>query len=103
MTHESAEGIFNYTSGLKTLHALAEFKVPDVADIKTRIQLQGVKREKVHQVKQAAPITPKIFIKDQSNNRFITPNRTGMLECHFIRICYVSKIQQFGAKDAAII
>ena len=62
-SHESADSIANYISGLKALHGLAKKEFPKELDYKTKIELRGVQREKVHPIKQAAPITPEILLK----------------------------------------
>ena len=62
-THESAKGIANYVSGIKSLHALAEYPIPDSEDYKSKILFGDIRREKIYQVKQAAPMTPDLLMK----------------------------------------
>ena len=62
-THGSAEAIANYISGARTLHEIAGFTPPDTDNILHKIQFRGVKRENIHQVKQAKPMTPELLLK----------------------------------------
>ena len=62
-TFESPEAVGNYQSGVRTCLALLGLQIPDAKDRQIQMFMMGLKRMMVHEVKQAAPITPEILMK----------------------------------------
>ena len=62
-TFESAEGVGNYQSGIRTCHALLGLPIPDPKEKLMQMFTQGLKRLLLHEIKQAAPITPEILLR----------------------------------------
>ena len=58
---KSPNSIVNYLNGVRTLHLLTNFPVPDMKDFEVRITVKGLRHCLKHRVKQAFPITPLIF------------------------------------------
>lgn len=59
----SIETVQNYISGVRTLHRIGGFPVPDSQDPNLQLLLRGLKFELAHATKQAKPITPRMLFK----------------------------------------
>ena len=58
---KALSSIYNYFTGVHTLHLLTGQQVPNLQDFKWKITVRGLKRKMKHVVKQASPVTPLIL------------------------------------------
>ena len=59
--HESVESSKAYVGGVKSLHLLLNITPPNLDDYVYQLTVQGIRREKGHMTKQAAPMTPELL------------------------------------------
>ena len=59
---KTVAAITNYISGVRLLHLYVGVSPPDLSDFSFKLVLSGLRRVKLHRVKQAAPMTPKILL-----------------------------------------
>ena len=59
----SAESVGNYMSGVRTCHALLGFPAPEATEKDMKMYTSGLRNILLHDVKQAAPITPEILLR----------------------------------------
>ena len=59
----SAESVGNYISGIRTCHALLGLQIPEHTEKQMQLFTQGLKRVLIHEVKQAAPLTPQLLVR----------------------------------------
>lgn len=59
----SVETIQNYLSGVRTLHKVGCFPVPDLTAPNLRLMLRALKFELAHATKQAKPMTPRLLFR----------------------------------------
>lgn len=57
----SVETVKNYLAGVRTLHRVGGFRVPDPSEPNLNLLLRGLKFELAHATKQARPMTPRIL------------------------------------------
>ena len=60
--HESVESSKSYLGGVKSLHMLLGLPSPVVDEYLYGLTVQGIRREKGHTVKQAAPMNPQLLL-----------------------------------------
>lgn len=58
---QSVAAIRNYLSGVKVLHILSGHEFTHLDSLECRMLLKGLGRLKIHHVRQAAPLTPRIL------------------------------------------
>lgn len=60
-TVTSYETVMNYLSGVRRLHELGGYPVPDAQDSNLRHLMRAIRLELAHPVKQAEPVTPELL------------------------------------------
>ena len=60
--HASVESSKHYVGGMHSLHQIYGFELLPADDYMYQLTANGIKREKGHVVKQAAPLTPQILV-----------------------------------------
>lgn len=60
-TVTSYETVANYISGVRKLHRLAGYQVPDANEPNLHHIMRALKKELAHPIKQAVPVTPKLL------------------------------------------
>ena len=60
--HKCVDSSKNYVGGMRSLHELFGFTPPPSDDYLYQMTVSGIRRDKDHVVKQAAPITPEILV-----------------------------------------
>ena len=62
-TFDSPDAVNNYISGVRTCMALLGFPIPDIKDKQMQMFSTGLRCSMLHEVKQAAPVTPELLIR----------------------------------------
>ena len=58
----SADSVNNYLSGIRTCHTILGLEPPNIKEKQMQWFMQGLKRVLIHEVRQAAPITPEMLL-----------------------------------------
>lgn len=59
----SAETVQNYLSGVRTLHRIGGYSVPDASSPNLALMIRALKFELAHATKQAKPLTPRLLFR----------------------------------------
>ena len=59
--HKTVDSSKGYVSGMRSLHEIFRFEPPE-GDYLYHLTVNGIRRDKAHVVKQAAPLTPEILV-----------------------------------------
>jgi hypothetical protein len=87
---KSIDSVFNYLSGVRTLHKLLELVQDAFESVHLRLTLRGLRNLSDHKVNRKAPITPEILLK-----LYISLNFADVSDLCFWAVCLAAFFSTF--------